>query len=72
VALGQVFVWVLRVFSGSETALVPHNHLHLHVALRQKDKRSKLGNLSKSNVLSEMEEHCVEKCFIPLFWSLRN
>jgi predicted DNA-binding protein with PD1-like motif len=48
---------------------MPHTHLHLHVALKQKDKRTKPGNLLNSCVISEMEERCVEKCF-NLFFGL--
>jgi hypothetical protein len=65
---GTGFCPSTSVFPGSETRPMPHTHLHLHIALKQKDKWAKHGNVSKSSVLSEMEERCIE----PLFCSLRN
>ena len=59
---GPGFCPSTSVFPGSETPPMPHTRLHLHVALKKNYKRAKPGNLSKSNVLSEMEERCVEKC----------
>jgi hypothetical protein len=38
----------------------PLLHSYLHVSLRQKDKRSKLGNLPKSIARKEIWEHCTE------------
>jgi hypothetical protein len=69
VTLRQVFFPSTSVFPGSETPPLPHANLHLHVALKQKDKRAKPENLSKSSVISEMEERYVDKCF-NLFFGL--
>jgi hypothetical protein len=40
-----------------------HTHLHLHVALSRMTKVQSLGNLQKSNALSEVGEHLLEENF---------
>ena len=57
---GTRFCPSTSVFPGGETPPVPHTHLHLHVTLKQKDKWAKPGKLSKTSVISEMEDRCVE------------
>ena len=64
----QVF---LRVFQFSRVSIISpmlHNHLYLHVALKQKDKWVKTADLPKIKVLSEMWKHRIENYFFLFFF----
>ena len=63
-ALGQLFLRVLRFSTVSIVPPVLHAHLHLHVALNHTDKRAKPGNLPKSK---EIWERWIEKKFHLVF-----
>jgi hypothetical protein len=59
--LGHVF---FRVHLFSPVCIIPpmlRTHLHAHVALNQKDKRAKPGNLPRSNALFSVGDNYVTK-----------
>ena len=61
-----------QYFGFSPVSIIPpmiHTHLHLHIALIRRIRRAKPGNLPKSNSLSEVKEHWIEKC-CNLFYAL--
>jgi hypothetical protein len=63
VATGQVFLRVRRFPSLS--SLLLHSHLHPHVPLNQKVKRSKPTNFPKKNsAFSEIAERWIDKYFL--------
>jgi len=62
VTMGQVFLWGLQSFPCQYSADDPHSSSPT-CCCHQTDKRSKHGNLPKSNDLSEILEHWIEHCF---------
>ena len=60
VAVGQIFLPVLLFPPDSIIPPVLHTHLYQHVALNQKDKRTKPGNLQKSMLF------LMSRCLRPL------
>ena len=61
-ALGQVFLSVLRVFPQYHSTKAPYSSSTL--CSYQKDKGTKSGIIKKSNLLSEIEEHCTKKVLL--------
>jgi hypothetical protein len=62
VALGQIFLRVLRFPSVSIILPMLHTHLHLHVALTE-GQTGEAWELFKNNAVSEIGEHSIEKYF---------
>jgi hypothetical protein len=63
VALGRVFLRVLRFLPVTVIPPVLHTHLHLHVALTTQTKGRMPGNLQRTSVLLEIGKHRIEKYF---------
>jgi hypothetical protein len=65
VALGQILFQGTQLCSVSTIAGMLHIHLHLriHVPLATRANGRSPGKLPKSNVLSEIGGHCIEKFF---------
>jgi hypothetical protein len=61
VALGQVFIPVLRFSPVSIIPSMLHTQLHLHVALTRRTNRRSLGTFRNSSALSAVGERWIEK-----------
>ena len=61
VALGQVFLRVLRY--SPVTIILPIFHIHLHAALTERKNGRSLGTSQKRNALSEIGKDCIRRQF---------
>jgi hypothetical protein len=69
-ALGLIILRTLRFTPVSIIPPVLHTHLHLYSALTRRTTGRSLGTFQKSNVLSKIVKHWIEKYFHLVFESL--
>jgi hypothetical protein len=63
VALGQIFLIVLRISPVSIISPVLHTHFHIHVALTSRTARRSVKTMQKAMLFRKSESIFIEKCF---------
>jgi hypothetical protein len=63
VALGQVFLQVLKFFPGSIIPSMLHAHLHLHATVIRRTSKQSLGTFKERHACLVIRQHLTKKYF---------